>query len=74
MKFISENPDCGYCITLHNLRSMPRPKSDLTGQTIYVAVRTPPSLKEEFKRLGGAAWLRRFLANSIEKHQQQKKT
>ena len=53
---------------------MPRPKSDLTGQTIYVAVRTTPSLKEEFKRLGGASWLRRFLANSIEKHRQEKKT
>jgi len=53
---------------------MPRPKSDLTGQTIYVAVRTTLPLKEEFKRLGGAAWLRRFLANSLEKHQQQKKT
>ena len=51
---------------------MPRPKSDLTGQTIYVAVRTTPSLKEEFKRLGGAAWLRRFLSDSLHKHQQEK--
>ena len=51
---------------------MPRPKSDLTGQTIYVAVRTTPSLKEEFKRLGGASWLRRFLSDSIEKHQKTK--
>ena len=52
---------------------MPRPKSDLTGQTIYVAVRTTLPLKEEFKRLGGALWLRRFLAQSLEKHQQEKK-
>ena len=51
---------------------MPRPKSDLTGQTIYVAVRTTPSLKEEFKRLGGASWLRRFLSDSLNKHQQTK--
>jgi len=51
---------------------MPRPKSDITGQTIYVAVRTTLPLKEEFKRLGGASWLRRFLANSLEKHQQEK--
>ena len=74
IKIISKNPNCGYCITLHNLRFMPRPKSDLTGQTIYVAVRTTPSLKEEFKRLGGASWLRRFLSNSIEKNRQDKKT
>jgi len=74
IKIISKNPDCGICITLHNHASMPRPKSDLTGQTIYVAVRTTPSLKEEFKRLGGASWLRRFLSQSIEKNRQQKKT
>ena len=51
---------------------MPRPKSDLTGQTIYVAVRTTLPLKQEFQRLGGATWLRRFLSNSLEKHQQTK--
>jgi hypothetical protein len=53
---------------------MPRPKSDLTGQTIFIGVRTTPSLKEEFKRLGGASWLRRVLSQSLEKHQQEKKT
>jgi len=52
---------------------MPRPKSDLTGQTIYVAVRTTLPLKQEFQRLGGAIWLRRFLSNSLEKHQQETK-
>ena len=54
--------------------SMPRPKSDLTGQTIYVAVRTTLPLKQEFQRLGGASWLRRFLSNSIEKNRLDKKT
>ena len=62
-----------YLFNTTQLTSMPRPKSDLTGQTIYVAVRTTLPLKEEFKRLGGAAWLRRFLAQSLEKHQQEKK-
>ena len=52
--------------------SMPRPKSDLTGQTVYVAVRATPSLKEEFKRLGGSIWLRRFLAQSLENHRKTK--
>ena len=53
---------------------MPRPKSDLTGQTVYVAVRATPSLKEEFKRLGGSTWLRRFLAQSLENHRKTKET
>ena len=62
-----------YLFNTTHYSSMPRPKSELTGQTIYVAVRTTLPLKEEFQRLGGAAWLRRFLAQSLEKHQQEKK-
>lgn len=37
-----------------------------------IAVRTTLPLREEFKRLGGAAWLRRFLAHSLEKHREEK--
>jgi hypothetical protein len=52
---------------------MPRPKSDLTAGT-FIGVRATLLLKEEFKRLGGATWLRRFLTQSLEKHLQEKKT
>ena len=55
---------------------MPRPKSDLTTPTqIQVAARVTASMKAEFKRLGGANWLRKFLADSLEKrHVQKQKT
>jgi hypothetical protein len=45
---------------------MPRPPSELTGSQIQIAVRVTKSLRDEFKNLGGAMWLRRLLANSIE--------
>ena len=54
---------------------MPRPPSELTGLTIQIAVRVTKPLKDEFKSLGGAMWLRKLLANSIEqkRFQQSKK-
>jgi hypothetical protein len=45
---------------------MPRPPSELTGSTIQIAVRVTQPLKDEFKSLGGAMWLRKLLASSIE--------
>jgi len=45
---------------------MPRPPSEITGTQIQIAVRVTRSLKEEFKSLGGAMWLRKLLANAIE--------
>jgi hypothetical protein len=48
---------------------MPRPKSELTGQPIFIGVRTTLPLKLEFQRLGGSVWLRQFLTKSLEKHQ-----
>ena len=45
---------------------MPRPPSELTGSHIQIAVRVTKSLRDEFKSLGGAMWLRKLLANSIE--------
>lgn len=44
---------------------MPRPPSEITGSSIQIAVRVTRSLKDEFKALGGAAWLRKLLAQSI---------
>jgi hypothetical protein len=54
---------------------MPRPPSELTGSQIQIAVRVTKSLRDEFKSLGGAMWLRKLLANSIEqkRFQQSKK-
>jgi hypothetical protein len=45
---------------------MPRPKSELTGSTKNVGVRLTKSHYEEWKRLGGAMWLRRELSKSIQ--------
>jgi hypothetical protein len=45
---------------------MPRPPSEITGSSIQIAVRVTSSLKEEFKTLGGANWLRKLLAQSIQ--------
>ena len=44
---------------------MPRPPSEITGSSIQIAVRVTSSLKNEFKNLGGAVWLRKLLAQSI---------
>jgi len=45
---------------------MPRPPSDITGTHIQIAVRVTQALKNEFQSMGGAMWLRKLLANSIE--------
>jgi hypothetical protein len=45
---------------------MPRPPSDITGTQIQIAVRVTQSLREEFHNMGGAMWLRKLLANSID--------
>jgi len=51
---------------------MPRPKTEMTKSGKIIAVRATLSEWNEFKRLGGAKWLRPFLAKSIEKHQKTK--
>ena len=52
---------------------MPRPKTELTGSTKNVGVRLTKSHYEEWKRLGGAMWLRRELSKSIQ-HENRKET
>jgi hypothetical protein len=53
---------------------MPRPPSELTGSNMQIAVRVTKSLREEFHNMGGAIWLRKLLATSIEqKRKQQEK-
>jgi len=44
---------------------MPRPKSELTDVAKNVAVRLIPAHYAEWKRLGGAKWLRQMLSQSI---------
>ena len=45
---------------------MPRPPSEITGTHIQIAVRVTQALKDEFQSMGGAIWLRKLLANSID--------
>jgi hypothetical protein len=45
---------------------MPRPPSEITGTQIQIAVRVTQALKDEFQIMGGAMWLRKLLAASIE--------
>ena len=47
---------------------MPRPKSELTSVAKYVGVRLIPAHYEEWKRLGGAKWLRQILSQSIKEN------
>jgi len=49
---------------------MPRPKSEITGKQISIAVRVTASQKDAFKQLGGAAWLRRQLTAELERRWQ----
>jgi len=44
---------------------VPRPKSEMTGVAKNVGVRLIPAHYEEWKRLGGAKWLRQELSNKI---------
>jgi len=46
---------------------MPRQKSEITGVNLLVAARVTKSMRDEFQRLGGAAWLRKMLAQSLER-------
>jgi len=49
---------------------MPRPKSEITGKQISIAVRVTASQKDAFKQLGGAAWLRKQLTTELERRWQ----
>jgi hypothetical protein len=50
-------------MTEYNPSTMPRPPSEITGSSIQIAVRVTSSLKNEFKNLGGAVWLRKLLGS-----------
>jgi hypothetical protein len=51
---------------------MPRPKSEITGKQISIAVRVTASQKDAFKQLGGAVWLRAQLTTELERRWQAK--
>ena len=44
---------------------MPRPKSELTGDSKHIGARLTKSHYEEWKRLGGAQWVRKELAKKL---------
>ena len=46
--------------------SMPRPKSEITDDSKHVGIRLTSAHYNEWKRLGGAMWLRRELSKSIQ--------
>lgn len=50
---------------------MPRQKSEITGNVINTGIRLTPAQHSEYKRLGGAAWLRKLLAQSIEQRRKE---
>jgi hypothetical protein len=43
---------------------MPRPKSELTKSGKTIGIRVTQSEHEEWKKLGGAKWLRAYLKDS----------
>jgi hypothetical protein len=45
---------------------MPRARTELTGDSKHVGIRLTPTQYQEWKRLGGAMWLRKVLAQSIQ--------
>ena len=47
---------------------MPRPQSELTDGSKHIGARLTKSHFEEWKRLGGAQWLRKMLAQSIKEN------
>jgi hypothetical protein len=51
---------------------MPRPKSELTDNSKHIGVRLTAGQFQEWKRLGGAMWLRKQLSKSLEKHHGQR--
>jgi hypothetical protein len=47
---------------------MPRPKSELTDSNKHIGARLTAGQFQEWKRLGGAMWLRKQLSKSLEKN------
>jgi hypothetical protein len=45
---------------------MPRAKSELTNDNVHVGARLTKAHWQEWKRLGGAQWLRKVLAKSLQ--------
>ena len=51
---------------------MPRPKTEITGQPTRVGIRLTLLQRDEYRRLGGPAWLRKLLNLNIVKRQKRK--
>jgi hypothetical protein len=48
---------------------MPRPKTDLTGNSKNVGIRLTPSQYAKWKEIGGPKWLRQQLAKLMQEDQ-----
>jgi hypothetical protein len=48
---------------------MPRPKSDLTSNPKIVGARLTQELFKEWRKLGGAVWLRKYLIEHKQKRE-----
>ena len=48
--------------------SMPRPKSEITDDSKHVGIRLTSAHYNEWKRLGGAMWLRKELSKSLQRN------
>ena len=56
---------------------MPRPKTELTKSGKAIGIRVTQSEYEEYMRIGGGKWLRKYLASSLQQkksHEQTAKT
>jgi hypothetical protein len=49
--------------------SMPRPKSELTSNPKIVGARLTQELFKEWRKLGGAVWLRKYLTEQKQKRE-----
>lgn len=56
--------------TKEEIKTMPRPKSEMTSVAKTVSARLIPAHYAEWVRLGGVAWLRQQLRESIQKRKE----
>jgi hypothetical protein len=83
MKSINKNPNgARYCpdpstrmtrpqlMKMMRMTKMPRPKSEMTSVAKTVSARLIPAHYAEWVRLGGVAWLRQHLSESMQKRKE----
>ena len=51
--------------TIIRTKTMPRPKSEITGSKVNIGLRMTEDQRDMFKALGGIDWLRKYLDRQI---------